>query len=312
MKSSSHFPRKRGFTLIELMVAMAITAIIVSVLVSVTSIALDTWNRSRSELRASRQAKTLIDTIARDFESLVTRRGNTNEWLSAVTSSEAVGTKIQSSNASELIFFTAVTDRYDGQIGTSYPANVGDVSCVAYSLEYKDPVNPSGSQFKTFVLNRKLVNPDETFRKLLGKDDLVAAFSEFKPDLKNPESFVCENVFQFSVTFHVQVSQATGSGASATTKLVDVPVTIGQNNSGQTSKSFKLSGSGIDTEISGGTVTPEELAAGRLTSMEISVTVISDFGIDRLRTQSFSGNQQSEFLAKNSYEYTKMVQLSSM
>jgi uncharacterized protein (TIGR02599 family) len=74
---------RRGFTLMELMVAMAITTIIVTVLVSITSIALDTWNRSRSELRASRQAKGMIDSMARDFEALVTRRGNTNEWLSA-------------------------------------------------------------------------------------------------------------------------------------------------------------------------------------------------------------------------------------
>ena len=49
-----HLTRRRGFTLMELMVAMAITTIIVTVLVSITSIALDTWNRSRTELRASR------------------------------------------------------------------------------------------------------------------------------------------------------------------------------------------------------------------------------------------------------------------
>ena len=76
---------KRGFTLMELMVAMAITTIIVTVLVSITSIAIDTWNRSRSELRAARQAKAMVDTMARDFESLVTRRGNENEWLSAIS-----------------------------------------------------------------------------------------------------------------------------------------------------------------------------------------------------------------------------------
>ncbi len=131
MKTQRKSPPKKGFTLMELMVAMAITTIIVSVLVSITSMALETWNRSRSELRASRQAKTMIDTMARDFESLVTRRGNTSEWLSAVTAPNAIGEKLTSTNASELIFFTAVTDRYDGQIGTAYPNNVGDVSCVA-------------------------------------------------------------------------------------------------------------------------------------------------------------------------------------
>ena len=75
MKTQRTSPARRGFTLMELMVAMAITTIIVTVLVSITSLALDTWNRSRAELRASRQAKTMIDTMSRDFESLVVRRG---------------------------------------------------------------------------------------------------------------------------------------------------------------------------------------------------------------------------------------------
>ena len=88
MKTQGNLRGKNsGFTLMELMVAMAITTIIVTVLVSITSIALETWNRSRAELRASRQAKSMIDTLARDFESLVTRRGNNNEWLSAVAAS---------------------------------------------------------------------------------------------------------------------------------------------------------------------------------------------------------------------------------
>ena len=125
---------KRGFTLMELMVAMAITTIIVTVLVSITSIALDTWNRSRAEIRASRQAKSMIDTMARDFESLVTRRGNTNEWLSATANTKPIGNKLESSNASELIFFTAVTDRYEGQIGSATDKG-GDVSCVAHLLK---------------------------------------------------------------------------------------------------------------------------------------------------------------------------------
>jgi len=49
MNNLRPFSTKHGFTLMELIVAMAITTIIVSVLVSVTSIAMDTWNRSRSE-----------------------------------------------------------------------------------------------------------------------------------------------------------------------------------------------------------------------------------------------------------------------
>jgi prepilin-type N-terminal cleavage/methylation domain-containing protein len=302
MKTPRTPSTKRGFTLMELMVAMAITTIIVTVLVSITSIALDTWNRSRSELRASRQAKGMIDIMARDFEALVTRRGNANEWLSAVTESSLPGgSGLKSTNASKLIFFTAATDRYDGNIGSNNPEDKGgDVSCVAYQLDYKDPIGSSGSGFETFVLSRLLKDPDVTFEKLLGKPDLAAAFSGFATEFSDPKYFVCENIYQFTVTFHVQVTDST-----KTPPLVNIPVTMGQST-----KTFRILGTGIVSDYSGPNAAL--LPSGRLTAMEISATVISDFGVDQLKRRSFSGNQKAEFLAKNSYQYTKLVQLPSM
>jgi len=318
MKTQRNYATKRGFTLMELMVAMAITTIIVTVLVSITSIALDTWNRSRAELRASRQAKSVIDTMARDFESLVTRRGNTNEWLSAILDPDLgeLGDKLKSENAARLIFFTAATDRYAGQIGTTTDLG-GDVSCVAYQLAYRDPIDDTGSsKFKTFVLNRVLVDPKNTFEDLLGKTDStkpassldkVFAASTYESGLSDPSNFVCENVFQFSVTFHVQVTDTTQTPPAVFT----VPVTIG--SSGKTTESFVVQGTGISAkEGSGGSATPAQIASGRLTAMEVSVTVISDFGIDQLRTRTFTPAETAVFLAKNSYEYTKLVQLPSM
>ncbi len=308
MKSPRISAKKRGFTLMELMVAMAITTIIVTVLVSITSIALDTWNRSRAELRASRQAKSMIDSMARDFESLVTRRGNANQWLSAIANTSTVGKSVESTNASEFIFFTAVTDRYNGEIGVANKDLGGDVSCVAYKLDYRDPLKGGSSKFETFVMNRLLINPDVTFEKLLGKDDLSGAFGTFSTSLSDPENFICENVFQFSVTFNVQVTKA-AAGTGTTSTVVNVPVTIGPNNS---AKKLKISGLGIDTDYTGTGVTATELAAGRITSVSIAMTVISDFGIDQLNRRTFSGSQKTEFLAKNSYEYTKTVQIPSM
>lgn len=291
----------------ELMVAMAITTIIVTVLVSVTSIALETWNRSRAELRASRQAKSMIDSMAKDFESLVIRRGNTNQWLSAVANLGTVGRSIESTNASEFIFFTAVTDRYNGDVGGATDKG-GDVSCVAYKLDYRDPLQSGASRFQTFVMNRLLINPDVTFDKLLAKDDLSGAFASFSTSLSSPENFICENVFQFSVTFNVQVSKPSSVAGSANT-VVNVPVTIGQNNS---AKKLKITGLGIDSDYNGTAVTATELASGRISSVDIAMTVISDFGIDQLNRRSFSASQKTDFLAKNSYEYTKTVQIPSM
>jgi len=292
----------------ELMVAMAITTIIVTVLISITSIAIDTWNRSRAELRASRQAKAFVDTMARDFESLVTRRGNEFEWLSAESPTNSVGNKLESSNSSDLIFFSGSTERYDGEIGVSGKDLGGDVSCIGYRLLYDDPVTKGGNKFTTFILRRILVNPDLTFKNLLGQKDLETAFGTYGTKLEDVENFVCENVYQFTVTFNVEVTQ--GAGASA--KLVTVPVSVGQSSSGQMTKSFKILGTGINTDVTTNTVTADELKAGRVKSMHISLTVISDAGIEQLRNRPFNDSQKADFLAKNSYQYSKLVQLPSM
>jgi hypothetical protein len=96
------------------------------------------------------------------------------------------------------------------------------------------------------------------------------------------------------------------------TTIVNVPVKLGKTNANQTTNSFKIKGTGIESGYAGGTVTNDELKGGRITAMEVSATVISDFGVDQLKRRTFSGSQQAEFLAKNSYQYTKLVQLPSM
>ena len=309
---------KRGFTLAELVVAMAITAIIVTVLVTVTSVALDTWNRSRSELRAARSAKTMVDFMARDFESLVIRKGNSYEWLSAVADSNVVtpgiGGNMKSANASKLIFFTSAKDRYDGKLGTPSDKG-GEVSCVGYQLNYRDPITAGAAALQTFVFNRVLVNPDNTFKDLMGKPDLAAAFLTYSSPVlvSDSKNFVCENVYQFSVTFQVSVT-VPASGSNPAT-VVNVPVIIGPARGGLTTTSFKVNGAGIVADIAGrGTVTNTLLAAGKITGISFSTTVISDFGIEQIKKRPSSAfttvAQKADFLAKNSYQYTKLVPLS--
>ena len=299
MKTQRASLSKRGFTLMELMVAMAITTIIVTVLVSITSIAIDTWNRSRSELRAARQAKSMVETMARDFEALVTRSGNENEWLSAAARADDAST-----NAVDLVFFSAATDRYNGQIGVTGVDNGGDVSCVGYKLKWKDPIDGGSSgDFETFVLNRLVVNPDDTFKDLLGQSTLSEKFdkgTKYGDLLEEPENFVCENVFQFTVTFHVEVPPASGTGA-ALNRLVTISTQDGVQK-------FSIKGSGIVTDPADLTLT-----AGRVTGVEISLTVLSDSGINLLgRPGNSSKAKDPAWLAKNSYNYSKLVQLPGM
>ena len=311
MKTFRSHPLRRGFTLVELLIAMAITSIIASVLISVTAVAVDSWNRSRAEIRAARQAKFMVDAMAKDFESLVTRRGNKFEWLSAKTATTLPGSnKQKSSNASKLIFFTAATDRYDGKINTPDDKG-GDVSCVAYDLQYKDPIDGGNSNFSTFTLNRLLVNPDQAFDNLLGKTELEPAFQAYNAQMVDVKNFVCENIYQYSVTFHIEVTKDPGTAKAS--KLT-VPISLGPTAGNGRTIDFRIQGSGIVlAESPIPNVTVDELKAGRVAAMEISLTVISDFGMQQLRGEkNLMGDAMLKFMAKNSFQYSKRVELPCM
>ncbi len=313
MKNPLPSLRRRGFTLIELLVAMAITTVIVAVLVSITGVALDTWQRGRAEIRASRQAKSMLDTMAKDFESLVSRRGNNFEWLYSKVESDLPGPSAnQSSNAAELVFFTAATDRYEGDIGGNKDLG-GDVSCVGYQLKWQDPVEgEEDDKSATFVLYRLLVNPDETFKDLLGKEDLEQAFSAKASKVKEVENFVCENVYQFTLTYQIEVTKAASGSGSAQT--FPVRVTLGESGAG---KELKLRGNGIETpNLSTGSITPQvtadELKAGRLIGVEIGITVLSDAAVIRLNNSNLSQEVREKILAQESFQYSRTVELPGM
>lgn len=303
----------RGFTLVELLVAMAITVVILAALVSVTAMALDTWNRSRSEIRASRQAKAMIDSMARDLESFVSRKGNSFEWLYAKSEPTTDGPKNQASpNAVDLIFFTAATDRYDGNVGTTDDLG-GDVSAVGYRLIYKDPIAGANvDNYKTFVLYRKIVNPDITFANILGQTDIKAPFDAANGvAIDQEENFLCENIYQFTISFHVSITKSDNTIASVTVPVVDLA-----NPAAIPALEFSIMGTGIESTYSPAAFTIDEIQAGRLYAAEIAITVIDDFALEQMRRREFvavgtktAEEVKAEFLAKHSYQYSKIVQL---
>ncbi len=321
MKKSSKTTGK-GFTLIELLVAMAITTIIITILVSITGLSLDTWNRSRSEIRASRQAKAMIDSMSRDLESLVVRKGNNFEWLYAKFNPPGDSPKDQyeSPSAADFVFFTAATDRYDGNIGPDFPNSKGDVSTVVYQLTYKDPIGGgSNDKFKTFVLYRKLINPDVTFGVTPDPGILGTQFTESGNGLlttaqnagaavDDDTNFICENVYQFNLTFHVEVAKPDGS-------LITVPVQLGAVGEDKATNLFKVGGSGLHMDDINRTYSNlskaelnKALKVGRLTSVEISLSVITDFGLRQMQSpRDIDENDLDEFIAENTYQYSKLV-----
>jgi type II secretory pathway pseudopilin PulG len=311
--------RNQAFTLVELLVAMVIAIIIMGILVGITNVAMTTWQRGRSEVRAARQAKAMVEAIAKDLEALVVRPGNNFEWLFARTEQTLPGSaRDRSVNACELIFFSAPTDRYRGGAGTSTDQG-GDVCTASYKLAYQDVVEGEDTKDSTYVFYRQLVDPRPTFNNVLAKTDLRTAFtsvggsSRFENRTTAAQdtsryNYVCENIHQYSITFRVDVTRVQNNIAT----IVPVRVTMGQNG---TTTLFRVFGDRIETDAPASNlgVTADELSAGRLSSVEVSLTALSDKGMRELKSRIFKNDQEKmTFLAQNSFEYSKVIEVPGM
>lgn len=286
--------------MIELLTSVAITAIIISVLIGMTRVAMDAWKDSQDKTKASRQAKEALETMAKDLEGIVIRSGNSYEWAfvkSETVNQDGPSSSTQMSNPTEILFFTGATDRYEGKIGTTDDKG-GDVSTVSYRIVYQDQLNPSQDEFPVFALYRKLVNPDETFTNYLSKDNLMTGGVYNADETKEQNNFLVENIFDLTVTFIFEYQDTSGQ-----TVTKRVPITA--DGSGATD--MRVFGDRI--EVGGAVLTdPDGNKITRLAGAELSILVLTDSGLNVLRNRNFSTDEEfSKFLGENGYHYSKSV-----
>ena len=79
-----------AFTLIELLAAMTITTVLVLVIVALTSRGVDIWRWVLQDVRTTTLARTAMDTMTKDFESMQFRPGNPFEWMLVQRDSDLV------------------------------------------------------------------------------------------------------------------------------------------------------------------------------------------------------------------------------
>jgi prepilin-type N-terminal cleavage/methylation domain-containing protein len=303
---------RKGFTLIELLTAVAITTVIIGVLIGTTRMSMDAWKDSRDKARASRLAKESIELMARDLEGIVIRSGNDYEWLSIrmdddLNSADLGPENAEMKNPLEFVFFSAATDRYDGEIGKEDDKG-GDISTVIYKLMYKDQFDgvSGGAPFPVFSLYRYLVNPDETFGNYLAQTGIKnPAAAE---DITNPNNFIAENVYNLTVTLIFEF-------ANTDTGIIEqkrVPIMT----SGSDYQEIRIKGNMIegatndvaaDIKDSNG---DNVAASARLAGAELGILVLSDSGMRALNKKPFSDQEAfAKFVKENSHYFTKSVVL---
>ncbi len=162
--------KTKAFTLIEMLVATAVMAILVTIVLGITTDFLNVWTKTSNKLSSSTDAKFAMDIITKDLAGAVLRN-NGSEWMETALGSTGSNT-YSSTNTSVLTFFSAITDR--NQNAGAIP---GDICAVAYDLKEQRLFDPNWS-FNTFALYRTLVDADDTFTHFFGFTDLSAGWGD--------------------------------------------------------------------------------------------------------------------------------------
>ena len=95
MKPDRQTPDRRrsgdsGFTLVELLVASAITLVLAGIMIAILAQMTGTWARAGGGLMATQQGELALDTLARDLQAAVLRRDG-RVWLAAAVQPDQSG-----------------------------------------------------------------------------------------------------------------------------------------------------------------------------------------------------------------------------
>ena len=82
--------RCKGFTLLELLVAVSITVLLVGLILAVTTGVLNLWRRTQGGFGAGAEAKLALDLLERDLQSAL-YRADGNTWLAVDVTNSAAG-----------------------------------------------------------------------------------------------------------------------------------------------------------------------------------------------------------------------------
>lgn len=315
---------RRGFTLIELMTAMAITGMLVVVIMQLTNQSIDLWRAVSEDVSTSTRARAALQALSRDFESFQMRGyDNKYQWLFAKAdeSMDNVPKGLKIPRSAQCVFFACAPDRNPSvSSSTSLRQNYrqarahnrdtqGDVNAIGYRLMFRDQIlNMPGADgtdkgvYPLFSLYRQVVPPRPTFEQLLGKDNLESAYVRFEQD--DEKNFLCENILELNITFTIRYasSQADAEKGRVDYEVVSVPIVASHR------RTNKVAVYG-DRIVAGGTTYEN----ARIDSAMVSITVLTEEGaslVEQIRQgRRRAPKKMADFFAKYTRSYSRLVSL---
>lgn len=313
---------RRGFTLIELITAMAITSILVLVIMQLTNQGIDLWNSVREEVSTTSRSRAAMRIMGHDLESFQMRAGDNNyQWMFAKAGEKAQGAPkgLEVPRSAQVVFFACAPDRNPSvSSSASLRGNYrearahnqdtqGDVSAIGYRLMYRDQIldlsateGPEKGVFPLFSLYRQVVPPRTSYEQLLGTPNLESAYVPFEQN--DEKNFLCENIVEMNVSFTIRYANqgADASQGRASYETVTVPVIASSN------RHHKVNVYGDRIEVDG-----QKYENARVTSATISLTVLTEEGVgvvEQIR-QGRRRIKSADFFAKYTRSFSRIVAL---
>ncbi|MBR5887036.1 MAG: prepilin-type N-terminal cleavage/methylation domain-containing protein [Akkermansia sp.] len=322
MKTTT-FKKRRGFTLVELIVAMAITAGLVLIIMQLTNKGVDLWKKVQEDVSTSTSGRVALQIMARDLESFQMKGNNRYEWLFAKTEQDRQGGKLPKGlkipRSVQLVFFSCAPDRNPAvSSSTSLRSNYrgarahnmetqGDVNAIGYRLMYRDQVlnvdanDKERGIFPIFSLYRQLIPPRESFEKLMCQERLDQAYVPYEKDEK--DNFLCENIVELSLIFNIEYVRDDADAESGRVAYDSVSIPVISSSGTVSNKSISVFGD----RIVAGTTTYRN---ARVVSATMSITVLTDEGVnlvEQVRQKRRRAPKPEEFFRAYTRAFTSTV-----
>ena len=168
---------RRGFTLLEVMVATSIMVIIILAVVTIASDSFKAYDRAVSDLTTQSEARGVLDALENDLQTAIIRPDG-HCWMEIIipggpgAPAKAPGVigNMQSVDQPILMFFAAPPDRprWSPQAATPRLSLKGDVCAVSYRLGQRSPFDMPGESIQQiYGVYRTIVDPESTFQDAL-------------------------------------------------------------------------------------------------------------------------------------------------
>lgn len=156
-----------GFSLVELLVAMAVSALLMVSLLSIVSKSMDVSKRANTGIIAKGSAQAALDLMVTDLDSLVMNRkfGEVFRYTNVTVAGAGAGF---SNPATIYCITTSPEDSYS----TNNSGNPGLPRLVQYVIQY---TNNYASSSNCFGLYRNVLDPTNTFNSVIGSGNALDA-----------------------------------------------------------------------------------------------------------------------------------------